>query len=90
MASTQEKAFCVIQYAVTNSATSVQRELFLCGYVKDTAFAPPLSTDIPDLKSRITEVAVPVARGMLVKVSEVAEYQIEVCRVNRGLHIRYP
>jgi len=37
-------------------------DLFLCGYVKDAVFVPPLPTIVPEPENRITEAVAYVTR----------------------------
>jgi hypothetical protein len=51
MATPQQKAFCILQFAKTNSVTTVQR--LGSGYVKDVVYVPPLANDLQELRQRI-------------------------------------
>jgi hypothetical protein len=62
-------------------------DFFLWCYVKDAVFVPPLTTDIDDLKRRITEVVVAVTCHMLLRVSKELDYRFDICRVERMAHI---
>jgi hypothetical protein len=45
------------------------------------------SSDIDDLKRRITEAVVSVSCDMLRRVWEELDYRFDICRVTRGAHI---
>jgi hypothetical protein len=62
-------------------------DFLLWGYVKDAVFVPPLSTDIDDLKRRITVSVAAVTCDMLRRVWEEVFYRFDVCSVTRGAHI---
>jgi hypothetical protein len=46
-----------------------------------------LSSDIDDLKRRITEAVAAVTCDMLRRVWEGVDYRLYICRVTRGAHI---
>jgi hypothetical protein len=77
MTSPIEKSFCVIEYAETNSCTSVQRscDFFLCGYVKEQVSVPPLPLDIGELTLRITAAIETIDMNILLRVWDELEYR---------------
>jgi aminoglycoside phosphotransferase (APT) family kinase protein len=60
---------------------------FLCGYVKDQVFVPPLPRDLADLRARIIAAVKNIDTPILTRLWQETEYRIDVCRVTRGAHI---
>ena len=54
--------------------------------MKDTVFVPPLSTNLQDLRNRITAAVALVDRDMLTRVWNEMDYRIDVCRITKGGH----
>jgi hypothetical protein len=63
--------------------------LFLLGFVKDTAFVPPLPADLRDLRNRITAAVALVNRDMLTRMWDEMDYRIDVCCISKGGHIEH-
>jgi hypothetical protein len=82
MATPQQKAFCILQFAKTNSVTIVQ----WLGYVKDVVYVPPLPNDLQELRQHIIATVATINRDMLERVWTEMDYRIDVCRVTWGSH----
>jgi hypothetical protein len=80
----EQKAFCVLQFAKTQSIVTVQR-----GYVKDRVYVPPLPRDLPELRLRIMDAVTTIDVHMLEHVWQELDYMIDVCRVTKGGHIEH-
>jgi hypothetical protein len=64
-------------------------QFFLCGYVKDWGFVPPLPRDLTDLKAQIIEAVKNIDAPMLTCVWQELEYRINVCCVTHDAHIEH-
>jgi hypothetical protein len=62
---------------------------FLCGYVKDQVYVPPLPASIPELKVRIRTAIETITADMLHTVWNELVYRVDVCRITKGAHIEY-
>jgi hypothetical protein len=80
----EQKAFCVLQFAKTQSIVTVQR-----GYVKDRVYVPPLPRDLPELRLRILDAVATIDVHMLERVWQELDYRTDVCRVTKGGHIEH-
>jgi hypothetical protein len=78
----EQKAFCVLQFAKTQSIVTV-------GYVKDRVYVPPLPRDLPELRLRIMDAVVTIDVHMLERVWQELDYRIDVCRVTKVGHIEH-
>jgi hypothetical protein len=56
-----------------------QCDFFLWGFVKDSAYVPPLPTSIHELRDRITHALQAITADML--------HRVDVCRVTKGAYI---
>ena len=63
-------------------------DFFLCGYIKDRVFIPPLPASLNEVKQRITT-AVASVDDMLRSVWTELDYRIDICRVTKGSHIEH-
>jgi hypothetical protein len=63
--------------------------IFLCGYVKDEVYVPPLPASIPELKVRIRTAIETITADMLEKVWNELDYRVDVCRITNGVHIEH-
>jgi len=61
---------------------------FLCGYVKDQVYVPPLPASIPELKVRIRTATKTITADMLQTWNEL-DYRVDVCRITKGAHIEH-
>ena len=106
MAVTQpEKAFCILEFAKTESWTLVQRALFSCPdlpgllisdlqfrlwrFVKGLVYVPLLPKDVDKLKARKTEAVTAIDNEMLERVWQELDYRFDVCRVTNSAHIEH-
>jgi transposase len=64
-------------------------DFFLWGYVKDKVYVPPLTSDLDELKQRITRAVESINVDMLHRVWNELDYRLDVCRVTRGAHIEH-
>jgi len=64
-------------------------DFFLCGYIKDRFFVPPLPVSLNELIQRITTAAASVDKDMLRPVWTELDYRIDICRVTKGSHIEH-
>jgi len=64
-------------------------DFFLCGFVKDAVFVPPLSANLEDLRNRITAAVALVDRDKLTRVWNKIVYRIDVCRITKVGHIEH-
>ena len=64
-------------------------DFFLWGFVKDTAFVPPLPANLQDLRNRITAAVALVDRDMLTRMWNEIDYRIGVCRITEGGYIEH-
>ena len=62
-------------------------DVFLWGFVKDTAFVSPLSANLQELRNRVTAAVALFDRDMLTRVWNEMDYRIDVCRITKGGHI---
>jgi hypothetical protein len=67
--SDEQKAFCVLQFAKTQSIVTVQH-----GYVKDRVYVPPL----PELRLRIMDAVATIDVHTLERVWQELDYRIDV------------
>jgi hypothetical protein len=75
--------FCVLEYHTSKSVVAVQRA-FRAKYAKD----PPTDKTIRAWYKQFTETGYPCAH-VDAYVWQELEYRIDVCRVTRGVHIKY-
>jgi hypothetical protein len=87
MSSQQEKAFCVLRFEVSKSMITVQRDLFLWGFVKYGVYVPPLPTLIKELRDRTTHALQAITADMLHRVWDEFDYRVDVCRVTQSAYI---
>jgi hypothetical protein len=91
MASLQEKAFCVLRFEVSRSATpfagSNTMRFFLWRIVKDSDYVPPLPMSLKEHRHRITHALQTITADMLHPVWDEFDYRVDVCRVTPGAHI---
>ena len=64
-------------------------DFFLCGYVKDQVYVPPLPASIPELKLRIRTAIETITADMLQRVWNELDYRVDVCRITKGAHIEH-
>jgi len=62
-------------------------DFFLCGYVKDQVYVPPLPSSIPELQIRTTIET--ITADMLQTVWNELNYRVDVCRITKGAHIEH-
>jgi hypothetical protein len=67
MATPQQKAFCILQFAKTNSVTTVQR-LFRTRFGIDVDYVPPLPNDLQKFRQHIITAVATINRDMLERV----------------------
>jgi hypothetical protein len=92
MASQQEKAFCVVRFEVSRSATpfvasNTMRFFSLGGSLKDSVYVPPLPMSLKELRDRITHALQTITVDMLHRVWDEFDYSVDVCHVTKGAHI---
>ena len=63
-------------------------DFFLCGYVKDQVYVPPLPASIPELKLRIRTAIETITSDMLQTWNEL-DYRVDVCRITKGAYIEH-
>jgi hypothetical protein len=61
----------------------------LWGYVKDNVFVPPVPVTVDDLKQRITTATEGDDEDMLMRVWQVFDYRVDICRVTKGAHTEH-
>ena len=71
------------------SPDATARDFFLCGYVKDQVYVPPLPASIPELKVRIRTAIETITADMLQTVWNELDYRVDVCRITNGAHIEH-
>jgi len=59
-------------------------DFFLCGFVKDNVYVPPLPKTLPELRERINTAIGNVTQDMFERVWREWEYRLDICRVTRG------
>ena len=64
-------------------------DFFLCGYVKNQVYVPPLPASIPELKLRIRTAIETITADMLQRVWNELDYRVDVCRITKGAHIEH-
>ena len=69
------------------SAYATPCDFFLCGYVKDQVYVPPLPASIPELKVRIRTAIETITADTLLAVWNELDYRVDVCRITKGAHI---
>jgi hypothetical protein len=62
-------------------------DFFLCGFLKDSVYVPPLPSTIQELRGRITHALQAMTADMLHRVWDESDYRVDVCRVTQGAHI---
>jgi len=63
---------------------------FLCSYVKDQVYVPPLPARVSsELKVRIRTVIEIITVEMLQTVLNELDYRVDVCRITKGAHIEH-
>jgi len=61
-------------------------DFFLCGYVNDQVYVPPLPAIIPELKVRIRTAIETITADTLQTVWNELDYRVDVCRITKGAH----
>ena len=74
---------------MSRSNSQTPSDFFLWGYVTGLVYVPPLPANFEELKMRITVVLETVTNDMLQGVSQEFNYQLDVCRVTGGAHIKH-
>jgi hypothetical protein len=64
MATPQQKAFCILQFAKTNSVTTVQQP-FRTRFGIDVVYVPTLPSDLQELRQRIIAAVATINRDTL-------------------------
>jgi hypothetical protein len=64
-------------------------DFFVCGYVKDQIYVPPLPASIPELKVRIRTAIETITADMIEKIWKELDYRVDVCRITKGAHIEH-
>jgi len=64
-------------------------DFFLCVYVKDQVYVPPLPASIPELKVRIRTAIETITSDMLQSVWNELDYRVDVCRITKGAHLEH-
>ena len=62
---------------------------FLWGFVKDTAFVPPVPANLQELRDRITAAVALIDRDMLTHVWNELDYWLDVCHIRQGGQIEH-
>jgi len=62
---------------------------FLCGYVKDQVYVPPVPASVPELKVRIRTAIETITADMLQAVWNKLDYRVDVCRITKGAYIEH-
>jgi hypothetical protein len=57
--------------------------------MKDTAFVPPLSANLQDLRNRITAAVALVDHDMLTGTWNEMDYRIDICRITKYGHMKH-
>jgi hypothetical protein len=70
-----------------HSPDATQCDFFLCGYVKNQVYVPPLHASMPELKVRIRTAIGTITADMLQTVWNELDYRVDVCRITNGAHI---
>ncbi|PNF29727.1 hypothetical protein B7P43_G12158 [Cryptotermes secundus] len=68
------------------SADLTPCDFFLWGFLKGSAYAPPLPTSIHSLRDWITHALQAITEDMLHGVWDEFDYRVDVCRVTEGAH----
>ena len=79
----------IVGVVTTPSPDATPFDFFLCGYVKDQVYVPPLPASIPELKVRIRTATESITADMLQIVWNELDYGVDVCRVTKGSHIEH-
>jgi hypothetical protein len=61
-------------------------DFFLCGYVKDQVYVPPLPASIAELKVRIRTAIQTITADMLQTVWNELDYHVDVCRITKDAY----
>jgi hypothetical protein len=64
-------------------------DVFICSYIKDGVYVPPMPQDLSQLRRRIMEAAA-VNHELLQNVWQEFDYRIEFCWISNGGHYRSP
>ena len=64
-------------------------DFFLCGYVKERVYVPPLPADLDELTNRITAAVKSVTEDTLRRVWDEFSYRVDVVRAAGGGHIEH-
>jgi len=64
-------------------------DFFLCSYVKDQVYVPPLPASIPELKVRIRTVIETITPDLLQTVWNEIDYRVDVYRITKCAHIEH-
>ncbi|GFV46616.1 hypothetical protein TNCV_4261 [Trichonephila clavipes] len=97
MATSKQKAFCVLQLATTESAITVQRASRIKFAVQPPNdnilrivwYILPLPADLPDLRHRTEAAVARISLDILKKVLDELACGTHVCRVTNGAHIEH-
>ena len=83
------RAFKDERYLCINHPDLTPRDFFLWGSVKDTAFVPPVPSNLQELRDRITAAVTLIDRDILTRVWNELDYRLDVCRISQGGHIEH-
>jgi hypothetical protein len=64
-------------------------DYFLWGYVKDKVFLPSQLVSLSDLKNGITVAMETITPDLLIRVWQVLDYRLDVCRVTKSANIEH-
>ena len=73
----------------TSFSNATPCDFFLCGYVKDQVYVPPLPASIPELKVRIRTATETITADMLQTVWNELDYRVDVCGITKSAHIEH-
>jgi len=64
-------------------------DFFLCGYLKERVYVPPLPADLDELTNRIMAAVKSVTEDTLRRVWDEFSYRVDVVRAAGGGHIEH-
>jgi len=64
-------------------------DFFLCVYVKDQVYVPPLPASIPELKVRIRTAIETITADTQQTVWKELDNRVDVCRITNGAHTEH-